>query len=91
MPCFILLFDSKDDHNLKNIYRYICSSKKNVIKQLILASQLKGNCPIDFYTFKVSLQTEKTLASPFRLLYLLYDLLICIHLYIRYMICCIYS
>lgn len=91
MPCFILLFDSKDDHNLKKKNIYICSSKKNVIKQLILASQLKGNCSIDFYTFKVSLQTEKTLASPFRLLYLLYDLLICIHLYIRYMICCIYS
>lgn len=64
MPCFILLFDSKDDHNLKkkNIYMLF---KKNVIKQLILASQLKGNCPIYFYTFKVSFANRKDTGFTF--------------------------
>lgn len=64
MPCLILLFDSKDDHNLKKKI-YICSSKKNVIKQMILASQLKGNCPIDFYTFKVSFANRKDTGFTF--------------------------
>lgn len=65
MPCFILLFDSKDDHNLKKKTKNICSSKKNIIKQMILASQLKGNCPIDFYTFKVSFANRKDTGFTF--------------------------
>lgn len=39
--------------------------KKNVIKQMILASQLKGNCPIDFYTFKVSFANRKDTGFTF--------------------------
>lgn len=61
MPCFILLFDSKDDHNLeKKIYIYMLF-KKNLIKQLKLASQLKGNCAIDFYTLKVSFANRRAI------------------------------
>lgn len=35
--------------------------KKNVIKQLKLVSQLKGNCAIDFYTLKVSFANRRAI------------------------------